>query len=171
MPQNREPSVTLDFENACPDAAVPAESDFQAWVSKALAIAPVTGMGKPVSVGIRIVDEHESAQLNRDYRGKDYATNVLSFSHDLPEMILDALDEHPLGDLAICAPVVLREAVEQSKPAHAHWAHMVIHGLLHLQGHDHEVEAQADKMETLERSILKALGFPDPYQEKTLENE
>ena len=158
----------LEFENACPDTPVPPESAFALWTAKAIAAASA---GKPVSVGIRIVDEHESAQLNRDYRGKDYATNVLSVGHELPAMILDALDELPLGDLAICAPVVLREAAEQGKSADAHWAHMVIHGLLHLQGHDHEDDAQAEAMEALERRLLKELGIDDPYQEKTQENE
>jgi len=158
----------LDFENACPELAVPPESAFALWTARAVTAA---ADGKPVTVGIRIVDEQESAQLNRDYRGTDYATNVLSFCQDLPAMILDTLDELPLGDLAICAPVVLREAAEQGKPAEAHWAHMVVHGLLHLQGHDHEDDAQAEEMETLERSILKALGISDPYQEKTQENE
>jgi probable rRNA maturation factor len=158
----------LEFENACPDTPVPPESAFALWTAKAIS---ATSAGKPVSVGIRIVDEHESAQLNRDYRGKDYATNVLSFGHELPAMILDALDELPLGDLTICAPVVLREAAEQGKSADAHWAHMVIHGLLHLQGHDHEDDAQAEAMEALERRLLKELGIADPYQEKTQENE
>ena len=158
----------LDFENACPGVPVPPEASFALWAGKAIAAAAA---GKPVTVGIRIVDEQESAQLNRDYRGKDYATNVLSFGHELPAAILDALDELPLGDLAICAPVVLREAAEQGKSADAHWAHMVIHGLLHLQGHDHEDDAQAETMEALERSLLKELGIADPYQEKTQENE
>lgn len=161
----------LEFDNACPDAEVPPESVFAVWVTQALAMSGAAAPGKPVSLGIRIVGEEESAQLNRDFRGRDYATNVLSFSHDLPQMILDALEDCPLGDLAICAPVVLREAAEQAKPAEAHWAHMVIHGLLHLQGHDHEDDVQAEEMEHLERRILKELGFPDPYQEKTLENE
>jgi probable rRNA maturation factor len=161
----------LDFENACPLVEAPAESDFARWA--ALAVASATGLAgaKPVTLGIRIVDELESAQLNRDYRGKDYATNVLSFGHDLPDSMLEALEEHPLGDLAICAPVVLREAAEQGKPARDHWAHMVIHGVLHLLGHDHEDDAEAETMEALERTLLKELGIADPYQEKTLDHE
>jgi len=161
----------LEFDNACPDLNVPAESEFAAWVSTALEMTGSAGGSKPATLSLRIVDEQESAQLNHDYRGRNYATNVLSFGHGLPQAILDALEEHPLGDLAICAPVVLREAAEQGKTAHAHWAHMVVHGLLHLQGHDHEDDAQAEEMETLERSILKALGISDPYQENSQENE
>jgi len=161
----------LEFDNACAEADVPAEAAFRVWVAQALAMCPAASSSKPLTLGIRIVDEQESAQLNRDFRGKDYATNVLSFSPELPAMVLEALEDCPLGDLAICAPVVLREAAEQGKSAQAHWAHMVIHGLLHLQGHDHETDAQADVMEDLERRILKELGFTDPYQEKTLENE
>ena len=103
---------------------------------------------------IRIVDEAESQALNRDYRGKDKPTNVLSFGGD----------EGVLGDLVICAPVVAREAIEQNKTLREHWAHMVVHGCLHLQGYDHEIEADAQKMEAREIRILKSLGFPDPYQ-------
>jgi len=161
----------LDFDNACPHVAVPAEADFARWAAMAAATAQVGAATKPVTLGIRIVDEQESAQLNRDYRGKDYATNVLSFGHELPDFMLDALEELPLGDLAICAPVVLREAAEQSKSAADHWAHMVIHGVLHLLGHDHEDDAEAEIMEALERTLLKELGIADPYQEKPLDHE
>jgi probable rRNA maturation factor len=161
----------LDFENACPHLEVPAETDFARWAALAAATAPRAGSAKPCTLGIRIVDEVESAQLNRDYRGKDYATNVLSFRHELPDVMLDALEELPLGDLAICAPVVLREAAEQGKPAGDHWAHMVIHGVLHLLGHDHEDDAEAETMEALERSLLTQLGIADPYQEKPLDHE
>lgn len=168
----------LEFENACPELEVPQEDAFRHWMDATLQACAARATDKPVTLSIRIVDENESAQLNRDYRGKDYATNVLSFTNDLPDLILDALDEYPLGDLAICAPVVLREAAEQGKTADAHWAHMLIHGLLHLQGYDHEDDTQAEEMEALERRILKDLGIADPYQddqdrpkEKTLENE
>lgn len=161
----------LDFDNACPHIAVPTEADFARWAALAAATAHAAATAKPVTLGIRIVDEQESAQLNRDYRGKDYATNVLSFGHELPDFMLATLDERPLGDLAICAPVVLREAAEQGKPAEDHWAHMVIHGVLHLLGHDHEDDAEAETMEALERTLLKELGIADPYQEKPLDHE
>ncbi|MDP1930145.1 MAG: rRNA maturation RNase YbeY [Gammaproteobacteria bacterium] len=153
--------ATLDFDNACPQAAVPMQDEFQRWIECAQQQADVAT--KPVNIGIRIVDEIESAQLNRDYRGKDYATNVLSFNSDLPESLLNELDEIPLGDLAICAPVVQREAVEQGKTLNAHWTHMVVHGVLHLNGFDHENDDDAERMEALEKAILATLGIADPY--------
>ncbi|MGH8443607.1 MAG: rRNA maturation RNase YbeY [Solimonas sp.] len=133
---------------------------------------------------IRIVGEGESQALNRDYRGKDKPTNVLSFGGEAggPLPTVRPADGSPLsrkrargtgrraaalqvlGDLVICAPVVAREAVEQNKSAREHWAHMVVHGCLHLQGYDHEIETDAQRMEAREIRILKSLGFPDPYQ-------
>lgn len=155
-------SATFDFDNACLWTPIPAEDEFLHWIN--IAQQYMTATNKPVNVGIRIVDELESALLNHEYRGKDYATNVLSFSSELPQAVLAELDEIPLGDLAICASVVEREAVEQQKLAKAHWAHMVVHGVLHLNGYDHEVDEAAEEMETLERKILAALDIPDPYQ-------
>lgn len=155
--------ATLDFDNACPQSAVPAPDEFQRWIECALRQTDLPA--KPVNIGIRIVDEVESAQLNRDYRGKDYATNVLSFGSELPEMVLRELDEIPLGDLAICAPVVEREAAEQGKILNTHWAHMVVHGVLHLSGFDHEHDDEAERMEALETRILATLGITDPYAE------
>ena len=111
----------------------------------------------------RIVPEDESAQLNLHYRHKDKPTNVLSFRPELPSAVLDALEETPLGDLAICAAVVQREAREQDKPEQAHWAHMTVHGLLHLLGHDHEEPQEAEAMEALERRILATQNIADPY--------
>jgi len=124
-----------------------------------------------VSVGIRIVDEQESAELNQQYRHKQGPTNVLSFPFESPflpdesDEDDDPLDEF-LGDLVICAPVVEAEASQQGKSLEAHWAHMVVHGVLHLQGYDHIETAQAEQMEDIERHILAGLGFPDPYQEQ-----
>lgn len=162
-------SAMLDFDNACPQCqGVPSEEEFHNWVDIALSDDRVAKTKKAVVVGIRIVDELESAQLNRQYRHKDYATNVLSFAPDLPTNILDSLDEIPLGDLAICAPVVEREASEQNKSSQAHWAHMVVHGVLHLQGFDHEAEDEAEAMEALESAILARLGFANPYIDTTL---
>jgi probable rRNA maturation factor len=108
---------------------------------------------------IRVVDEDEIRQLNRDYRGKDYATNVLSFESDLPP----ELDIPLLGDIIICPAVVQREAAEQCKTLDAHWAHMVIHGTLHLQGYDHIEDSEAEAMEALEIAIMQQLGYADPY--------
>jgi len=123
-----------------------------------------------VSVGIRIVDEQESAELNQQYRHKQGATNVLSFPFESPHLPDDSEEDEDnfedfLGDLVICAPVVENEAEQQGKNVEAHWAHMVVHGLLHLQGYDHLETVQAEEMEAIERQILAGLGFPDPYQE------
>jgi len=111
-------------------------------------------------VCLRIVDEREGRSLNRHYREKNYATNVLSFPAELPTGVKLPL----LGDIVICAPVVAREAREQHKPLHAHYAHLTVHGVLHLLGFDHEDERDAMVMETIERGILAGLGLPDPYR-------
>ena len=115
-----------------------------------------------VELVIRIVDEPESQQLNKTYRGKDRPTNVLSFPFDAPPEVGSPL----LGDLVICAPVVIKESQQQGKTELAHWAHMVVHGVLHLQGYDHQTDTEAEQMEGLERSILQRLHFPDPYHEE-----
>lgn len=132
--------------------SVPSPELFQRW-------ADAAGPEGPVTVSIRIVDTVESAQLNQVYRRKSGPTNVLSFPFEVPAGVPNEL----LGDLAICAPVVEREAKAQGKPAEAHWAHMVVHGILHLRGFDHCDDAEAERMETLEAEILGRLGYPDPY--------
>lgn len=124
--------------------------------------AAIPSEKQKVELGIRIVDKEEMQQLNLAYRGKDSATNVLSFPMDIP----DEIDIEELGDVVICAEVVEHEAREQNKNRHAHWAHMVIHGTLHLQGYDHIDDADADVMEGLETRILAQLGFPPPYATK-----
>ncbi len=136
--------------------AGPTEADIQRWVE----IALKHERRGNIELTLRIVDETESATLNHQYRDKDYATNVLSFTYDIPAEV----EINLLGDLVICAPVVQREAAEQGKPEQAHWAHMIIHGLLHLLGFDHRNDAEAKKMETHEISILAELEFPDPYE-------
>lgn len=135
----------------------PADDQFRAWAAAALD-------ARPVSLTIRLVDEAESRRLNAAYRGKDRATNVLSFPVDLPASVLEALPARPLGDLAICAPLVATEAEAQGKPVGHHWAHLTVHGVLHLLGHDHEQVAEAEAMEALEVSLLDRLGIPDPYR-------
>ena len=123
---------------------------------KAASASPSRYRGRPEgALTIRVVGTAESRQLNRTWRGKDKPTNVLSFPAG------DVADE--LGDLAICAPVVAREAREQGKALQAHWAHMVVHGVLHLLGYDHENDRDAGRMETKEAGILKQFGYPDPY--------
>ncbi|MCB1664294.1 MAG: rRNA maturation RNase YbeY [Pseudomonadales bacterium] len=162
-------NVMLDLENGCPEQpGVPDEAAFSLWLDTALSAIASAQTDKPFQVGIRIVPEDESARLNHHYRHKDKATNVLSFRPELPVAVLDMLEETPLGDLAICAAVVQREAQEQGKPEQAHWAHMTLHGLLHLLGYDHEDAQEADEMEALERKILASLGIADPYESERL---
>lgn len=128
----------------------------------ALWLKPALPAGETRELVLRIVDEDESQALNKTWRGKDAPTNVLSFPADpLPP---ELAAEQALGDLVVCAPVVAREASEQGKSLDAHWAHMLIHGCLHLQGHDHQNEDEADRMENLERQLLAQLNFPDPYE-------
>lgn len=139
-----------------PRAGIPAPASFRRWVAAALLGAR---RRKPAEVAIRVVDAAEGRALNRQYRGKDYATNVLSFPAELPPGVKLPL----IGDLAICCPVVSREAAEQGKRPNDHWAHLTVHGTLHLLGYDHIEEAQATAMEALETRILAGLGIADPY--------
>lgn len=143
----------LDFQNAS-TAPVPDPDAFRVWVDAAL-----EGHRDEGELAVRVVDDAEGRALNRQYRGKDYATNVLSFPAALP----DGVDLPLLGDLVLCAPVVAREAVEQGKPETAHWAHLVVHGVLHLLGFDHGTSVEAEVMEGEERRVLARLGLPDPY--------
>ncbi|MFD1438003.1 rRNA maturation RNase YbeY [Acinetobacter terrae] len=118
-------------------------------------------------IGIACVDNDESHKLNLEYRQKDKPTNVLSFPSDIPEEILPMLNAWPMGDLVICIPVVLQEAIDQSKTPIEHFTHMLVHGVLHLMGYDHETsEADAEEMEALEIKILAKLGFDNPYTEQ-----
>ena len=143
---------------AVPRAGVPAANSFRTWVAAALA-----GRIREADLAIRIVGEKEGRSLNHHYRGKDYATNVLSFPAELPEGLPKGVKLPLLGDLVLCAPVVAREAREQGKPLNAHYAHLTVHGCLHLLGWDHEDAQEAEAMEQLEREILAGLGLPDPY--------
>ena len=147
---NRAPSKRLDLslQYACNREGLPLRADCVRWGRAALA-----GGGQ---VTIRLVDADEGRALNNDYRGKDYATNVLSFPYDTEPVVT--------GDLVICPAVVAREAAEQNKPLAAHYAHLTVHGMLHLQGWDHETDEDAQAMEDEEREILAALGYPDPYR-------
>lgn len=125
---------------------IPADATLRRWARAALS--------RPADVTVRYVAEAEGRRLNREFRGKDYATNVLTFVYQAKPLA---------GDVVICAPVVAREARAQGKPVPAHHAHLLVHGLLHLQGHDHERDGEAKRMESRERRILAALGFDDPY--------
>jgi probable rRNA maturation factor len=139
-----------------PRVGLPASVSFKRW-----ATAAAWGRIRRADLAIRIVDNKEARSLNRHYRGKDYATNVLSFPAELPEGVTVPI----LGDLVICAPVVAREAKDQGKSLVAHYAHLTIHGVLHLLGLNHEDTREADAMEQIERDILAKLGFADPYTE------
>ena len=146
---------------AIPRTGVPAAPSFRRWVAAAL-----EGRIREADLAVRIVGEDEGRALNRHYRGKDYATNVLSFPGELPEGVkLPKGVTFPLmGDLVLCAPVVAREAQDQGKPLNHHYAHLVVHGVLHLLGMDHQDEREAECMEQLEREILAELGIEDPYR-------
>ncbi len=149
-------TTELDLQIACEFDDLPSEQQFQLWADKAL-----SGFRDDAELTIRIADTNESQQLNREYRGKDKPTNVLSFPFEAPPGI-----ELPLvGDLVICPEIVAREAIEQEKSFHDHFAHMVVHGCLHLLGFDHIKEDEAEEMESLEKKLLAELGIQDPYRD------
>ncbi len=150
--------IELDLQIASDASNLPTEAQFSAWCAIALRQRSADS-----ELTIRLVDEAEGRELNNTWRQKDYATNVLSFPADVPDEFLDI---PLLGDLVICVPVVEREAAEQGKSPEAHWAHLVIHGCLHLLGYDHIEDAEAEEMEALERELLAELGHPDPYADE-----
>ncbi len=137
-------------------AGCPAPATLRRW-----ALSVLTRTGRPGAVTLRVVGVDEGAELNRTWRGKRGPTNVLSFPLEAPP----GAPEPQLGDIVVCAPVIEREAAEQGKPIAAHWAHMVVHGLLHLAGHDHQAVNEATTMERLEIDLLAQLGYPDPYHD------
>lgn len=149
--------LTLDvgYADSLPELDLPSDEQMQAWAESAYFAETAS------YVALKVVGEAESQQLNAGFRGKDKPTNVLSFPMQMPEGVESPI----LGDLALCAEVVAKEAVQQGKSLHAHWAHMLVHGLLHLQGYDHIEDDEAEEMEALEREIIAKLGYPDPYQE------
>ncbi|PLW67059.1 rRNA maturation RNase YbeY [Pseudohalioglobus lutimaris] len=151
-------NVQVDVQSAtaepCPD-----EEDIRRWICAALS----GRHNADTEISLRIVDTEEMTALNRNYRGKDGPTNVLSFPSDLPEELALPL----LGDIVICAPVVRAEAEQQGKPLRAHWAHMMVHGTLHLLGYDHVEDDEAGIMENLETRVLASLNIPCPYSGNT----
>lgn len=152
------PALIVHVGYGLPRKGLPAAASVRRWVAAAL-----VGHRRAVELSVRYVDSAEGRALNRDYRGRDDATNVLSFPAELPPGVRSPL----LGDLVICAPVVALEALRQDKPLAHHHAHLVVHGVLHLLGMDHErSEADAEAMEARERTILARLGIPDPYAER-----
>ncbi len=145
--------LNLSVQYACPATALPLRPAIRRWARAALDVDGRRGG----QITLRFVDEEEGRSLNRDFRHKDYATNVLSFPYETSPVVC--------GDLVICQPVVEREAREQGKSLEAHCAHLIVHGLLHLQGYDHETgDEEAQHMEARESDILQALGFEDPYR-------
>lgn len=147
--------IALELQQASCSPQVPDARSFELWAQAAL-------RREVAEIVIRVVDEEESAELNTQYRQKAGPTNVLSFPFEAPP----GVDTEILGDLVICAPVVEREAREQGKEAVAHWAHMVVHGVLHLQGYDHIDDEEAMTMEAEEVAIMRLLGFANPYGEE-----
>ena len=148
--------LSLSVQYAVKPEDAPTRAQFRRWVAAAL--------HQDAEIALRIVGEEEGRTLNRDYRGKDYATNVLTFVYDddFPGA------ELPLGgDIVLCSSVVTREAAQQEKPVEAHYAHLTVHGVLHLQGYDHETDEEARQMEALETQIVTKLGYADPYLEET----
>ena len=153
-PMSPDTVLELDVQLAT-TSQIPGESSFHQWI-----LAALVEDQKKVEMVVRVVNAQESQELNKQYRHADKPTNVLSFPFDAPAQIVS----DNLGDLVICAPVVEREALEQGKDSTAHWAHLVIHGVLHLQGYDHQNETQAENMEALEIRVLNGLGFDNPYR-------
>lgn len=150
-------SHELTLSIGAPRRGVPMRASFESWLAAAARVARVR---KPLAVSLRVVDEAEGRALNLSYRHKDYATNVLSF----PAEWSPPGGNRFIGDLALCAPVVAREASEQGKALKAHYAHLCIHGVLHLLGFDHESDAEAARMEALEIRALATLGISNPYE-------
>lgn len=148
MPRVARPALTLSlqFADASHRALLPRHRLIR-WIRAAL--------DRPAELTVRIVGADEGRMLNRDYRHKDYATNVLTFDYQRAPLVV--------ADLILCAPVVEREALEQGRPLEAHYAHLLVHGALHAQGHDHETEAEAARMEARESDVMRALGYVDPY--------
>jgi probable rRNA maturation factor len=149
MPQKNKLTLSVQYADPRLKDVVP-RADIRRWVQATLFA--------PAELTIRFVDAEEGRTLNRDYRGKDYATNVLTFAYTEDENA-----EVTQGDIILCTDVLQREAAEQKKTVEAHTAHLIVHGVLHAQGYDHEDEEEAEEMEALEIEILEALGFSNPY--------
>ena len=154
-------ALTVDVQAACEDPDVPSAAEVREWISRTIEAAG-TALPGGAEVSVRMVDTGEMRALNRDYRDRDKTTNVLSFpAGEIAGLPGDA--PRALGDIVVCAAVVGEEAAAQGKPLSAHWAHMLVHGTLHLLGYDHETGAEAAEMEGLETRILCGHGCPDPY--------
>lgn len=166
LPSEYSVSAILDLQLVSHCSDIPSQEDIQLWLDTMLTHQQLNEK----EITVRIVDDAEIQQLNQQYRGKDRSTNVLSFPFEMPELILpdgmhiDESMSHFLGDIVICAQVVKQESKEQNKLLVHHWAHMLIHGALHLLGYDHTEEQEAVEMEGIEIAILQKLAIDDPYQ-------
>ncbi|NDU85124.1 MAG: rRNA maturation RNase YbeY [Ferrovum sp.] len=152
MPEGSTPRLWLTVQRVSRSNPLPSDTQLRLWMRR--------GLERSARVTLRIVDRHEGQILNRDYRGKDYPTNVLTFPYETPPG-----SARLNGDIVLCAPVVRMEALSQKKPLWDHYAHLVIHGILHLQGYDHEEESDAILMEDMEIRYLASLNIPNPYTE------
>ncbi|MRN37506.1 rRNA maturation RNase YbeY [Neisseria sp. N95_16] len=150
----------LNFDNASSADSVPSEHDFYRW-----AFAALKDKYRHAEISLILLDEEEARAYNRDYRGKDYATNVLSFALNEGEIMPHQFSDGLYGDLIICPQVVLKEAKEQGKTPEQHFAHLTMHGTLHLMGYDHIEDHEAELMEATEIRLMQAAGYPNPYQE------
>lgn len=155
--------MEIDLQVATAAAGVPSANQLSSWADAAVKYCACDDK----ALTVRITDDEESAELNKRYRDRQGPTNVLSFPFEDPPGVQAGI----LGDLVICAPVVQREAIEQGKTPEAHWAHILVHGLLHLCGYDHIEASDADIMESLETDIVTGLGFPPPYEQTLNNNE
>jgi probable rRNA maturation factor len=150
----------IEVQRVTASPGIPGDKQFQLWAETALA-----GRAGPFTLAIRIVDEPEARRFNRDYRNQDQATNILSFPAELPEDLPSEIRHSQLGDLLICAPLVATEAVARRRSENDHWAHLTIHGILHLLGFDHAQAEEAGIMENMETEMLAKLDIPDPYRD------
>ena len=162
MPMSAQKRLIVDFQCEIPQSnELPTQADFERWLTSAYQHSG--SLNQNVEVCLRIVGPEEMAELNQNYRNKTGTTNVLSFPADdsLPAEILESLEERPLGDIVICADVIMAEAEKFEKPLNQRWAHISIHGMLHLLGFDHITEPDAQQMEALEAEIMQKLGFDE----------
>jgi probable rRNA maturation factor len=157
-------TIELGLSLAVPRAGIPAKASFQTWAQAAFDALSPSSFALHVGLSLRLVGLDEGRALNLQYRGRDYATNVLSFPADVPAGMPKNFKRDWLGDLVVCAPVIAREAIEQQKVLRDHHAHMCVHGVLHLLGLDHLKAAEAKRMEALELQILARFGIADPYK-------
>ena len=158
-------TVSVDFQVACQVDSIPMKTEVHSWLEQSFQ-AGSRNSSRQCEVAVRIVDEEESRKLNKQFRQLDKATNVLAFPAGRPDGITGLPEDEVqvLGDLVICGPLVEEEAEEQGKSPASHWGHLLVHGMLHLLGYDHETASQAAEMETMEKQLLADRGFEDPYR-------